>query len=157
MENAESDSGRQPARLRRTPSWLITQTATLTHRLVSAALAEEGATRYQYAVLAALDEYGSTSQAELGRRCRIDRSDIVATVNDLVADAFVERRRDPGDRRQNLITLTAAGRRRMERIAAVLAAVQDDLVGVLSDAERTAFVAALQRILDARAGGDTGD
>lgn len=78
----EGGSRSQPDRLRQTPSWLITQTATLTHRLVGAALTDIGATRYQYAVLAA-GEFGPISQAEIGRRCHIDRSDVVATLNEL--------------------------------------------------------------------------
>ncbi len=134
------------------PSWLITQTATLTNRLVSAALAEVGATRYHYAVLAALDEFGPTSQAELGRRCHIDRSDIVATVNDLVEGRYVERRQDSADRRQNLITLTNTGQQRLEHIASVLDTTQAHLLGDIPKPEREAFVTTLRRILDHHAG-----
>jgi len=152
VEDTEGASGQQPARLRQTPTWLITQTATLTHRLVSMALAAVGATRYHYAVLSALDEFGSTSQAELGRRCHIDRSDMVAAINDLTASLFVERRQDPSDRRQNLITLTDSGKRRLEQIASVLDGVQDDLLGPLGQNERDSLATTLRRILDHRAG-----
>lgn len=148
MNDIEGASGQQPARLRETPSWLITQTATLTHRVVSVALAGIGATRYHYAVLAALEEFGPTSQAELGRRCHIDRSDIVATVNDLVQGRRVERRQDPADRRQNLITITDTGGQRLEDIAGVLDAAQSDLLGDLSENEREILITVLRRILD---------
>ncbi|WZH36874.1 MAG: MarR family transcriptional regulator [Microbacterium enclense] len=151
MEDIEGASGQQPARLRQTPSWLITQTATLTHRLVSTALGELGATRYHYAVLAALDEFGPTSQAELGRRCHIDRSDMVAALNDLTAGGFVERRQDPADRRQNLVTLTESGKRRLEHIGGVLDGIQDDLLGPLSAKERDTLATTLRRILDHQA------
>ncbi|MEV1174226.1 hypothetical protein [Nonomuraea sp. NPDC049784] len=53
---------------------LITQTATHAARLVSEALDMAGARRYHYALLATLEEFGPSSQAELGRRCAIDRS-----------------------------------------------------------------------------------
>ncbi|MCC2333547.1 MarR family winged helix-turn-helix transcriptional regulator [Cellulomonas wangsupingiae] len=151
MDEAEGASGTQPARLRATPSWLLTQAATLTQRVITTALAEVGATRYQYAVLAALEEFGPLSQAELGRRCHIDRSDIVATVNDLTAHDYADRRQDPGNRRQNLITLTDAGRRRLEQVAATLDAAQADLLSGLAQADRDALTSTLQRILDARA------
>ncbi|WP_202912156.1 MarR family winged helix-turn-helix transcriptional regulator [Nesterenkonia muleiensis] len=148
MEEIEGASALQPARLRQTPSWLITQTATLTNRLISAALTEAGATRYHYAVLAALEEFGPTSQAELGRRCHIDRSDIVATINNLVHERYVERRQDPADRRQNLITLTEAGQQRLQHIAGVLDGVQHDLLGHLAEREREALTTTLRTILD---------
>ncbi|KTS58871.1 hypothetical protein NS206_12700 [Microbacterium testaceum] len=151
MENVEGASGQQPVRLRQTPSWLITQTATLTHRLVSTALAEVGATRYHYAVLSALDEFGPTSQAELARRCHIDRSDMVAAINDLTAGHFVERRQDPADRRQNLVTLTDTGQGRLEQISDVLDGVQNDLLGSLGKNERDTLAATLRRVLDHQA------
>jgi DNA-binding MarR family transcriptional regulator len=151
VEHIEGAGGLQPARLRQTPSWLITQTATLTHRLVSTALGEVGATRYHYAALAALEEFGPISQAELGRRCHIDRSDMVAALNDLTAGGFVERRQDPADRRQNLVTLTESGKRRLEHIGGVLDGIQDDLLGPLSAKERDALATALRRVLDHQA------
>jgi DNA-binding MarR family transcriptional regulator len=155
VENVEGASGQQPARLRQTPSWLITQTATLTHRLVSTALAEVGATRYHYAVLSALDEFGPTSQAELARRCHIDRSDMVAAINDLTAGHFVERRQDPADRRQNLVTLTDTGQGRLEQISDVLDGVQNDLLGSLGKNERDTLAATLRRVLDHQATGSS--
>lgn len=155
MDDIEGATGQQPTRLRETPSWLITQTATLTHRLVSAALTEIGATRYHYAVLAALVEFGSTSQAELGRRCHIDRSDIVATINELVQEQYVERRQDRADRRQNLITLTDTGLQRLECIGGVLDAVQTDLLRGLTPHEQLTLVTTLRRVLDHHATGLT--
>lgn len=151
-EVVEGGSGLQPARLRQTPSWLLTQAATLTQRLVGAALAGIGATRYQYAVLAAVEEFGPISQAELGRRCHIDRSDIVATLNELAGHGHVDRKQDPRDKRQNLVTLTAAGRRRLEQIAQALDAAQSSLLGDLPEKHRLELMKALQHILDNQAG-----
>lgn len=144
----EGGSRLQPTRLRQTPSWLITQTATLAHRLIGATLAGVGATRYQYAVLAAVEEFGPISQAELGRRCHIDRSDIVATLNELAAHGHIDRKQDPDDRRQNLVTLTRSGRRRLEQIAQAVDAAQSSLLGELPEQRRTELVKSLQRILD---------
>ncbi len=80
MESAE---GVAPARLRALPSWLLNQSAIPANRLVTDRFAEVDARRYHYAVLAALAELGPHSQAALGRRCGIDRSDMVAAVNEL--------------------------------------------------------------------------
>ncbi|MFC3995638.1 MarR family winged helix-turn-helix transcriptional regulator [Nocardiopsis sediminis] len=125
-----------PARLQALTSRLLTRTATRTHRLVAGRLAEAGATRYHYSLLAAAAEFGPASQAELGRRCGLDRSDVVATVNELAAQDLVRRSPDPADRRRNTITITPAGTRALGRLDAVLADTQDELLAPLSPEER---------------------
>jgi DNA-binding MarR family transcriptional regulator len=144
----ESREGVVPSRLRALPSWLVNQTAVPANRLVTAALASADARRYHYKVLAALDEYGSASQAALSRRCAIDRSDMVATINELTERGFVERAPDPTDRRRNVITLTREGRSHLHKLDHLLADAQDELLAPLSPAERTQLVALLTRIVD---------
>lgn len=125
-----------PERLRTLPSWLLTQAATPAHRLVSERLATVGARGYHFRLLATLDEFGPASQATLGRRSGIHLSDVVATLNELTDGGFVRRTPDPSDRRRNVITITPAGRRRLRKLADVLAAVQDELLTPLSESER---------------------
>jgi DNA-binding MarR family transcriptional regulator len=137
-----------PARLRNTPSRLVTQTAVHAHRLVAQGLAAAGAHRYHYALLAALEEFGPASQAELGRRGGMDRSDVVAAINELVDRKLVRRTPDPSDRRRNTITITVTGRRQLRRLDGVLAGIQDDLLEPLSGAERTQLTRLLTRVLD---------
>ncbi|GAB3935357.1 hypothetical protein GCM10027614_09950 [Micromonospora vulcania] len=98
-----------PAGLRTTPSWLLNQTASHAGRLVSEGFAAHDLRGYHARLLAALAEDGPSSQADLGRRCGIDRSDVVAAINDLVGRGFVVRAPDPADRRRNVINLTDAG------------------------------------------------
>lgn len=95
-----------PAHLTAKPSWLLTQVAVHAHRLASEGFGEVGARGYHYRILAALDEFGVASQAELGRRCNMDRSDVVAAINELAGRDHVERTPDPDDRRRNRVTLT---------------------------------------------------
>jgi DNA-binding MarR family transcriptional regulator len=142
------DSRSAPARLRAQPSWLINQVALPANRLVSEGLARAGLRRHHYSLLAALDEVGPASQAELSRRTTIDRSDMVATVNGLAAEGYVERSPDPADRRRNVITLTPAGRRQLRRLDALLADVQDELLAPLSPTDRAQLVALLTRLAD---------
>ncbi|WP_067450617.1 MarR family winged helix-turn-helix transcriptional regulator [Actinomadura macra] len=138
----------QPARLLRTPSWLINLTSTHSHRLVSEGFAAAGARGYHYRLLAALDEYGPASQAALGRHTGIDRSDVVAALNELAAKDLIERSPDPADRRRNIITITAAGSRHLEQLDRVLASVQDELLAPLSAPERTRLVELLTRVVE---------
>jgi DNA-binding MarR family transcriptional regulator len=146
--NPTDDQPARPARVRAKPSWLLNQAAIPASRLVAGALARADARRHHYVLLAALDEVGSASQAELSRRTMIDRSDMVATVNELAEQELVERAADPTDRRRNVVTLTTAGRRKLRRLDTLLTKVQDDLLAPLSPAERDEFVRLLTRVVD---------
>ena len=137
-----------PSRLRGLPSWLLNQAALPAQRLVAEALRSMGAQRAHVSVLAALDEFGPASQADLGRRCGIDRSDMVALINDLSRRGLVRREPDPADRRRNVITVTADGRDRLAAMDAALADVQDALLAPLSAIERRRLVALLTQIVD---------
>ncbi|GAA4461194.1 MarR family winged helix-turn-helix transcriptional regulator [Phytohabitans houttuyneae] len=129
------------------PSWLLTQTATHAGRLVSEGLAAVDARGYHFRVLTTLDELGPASQATLGRRSGIHLSDLVATINELADQGFVERSPDPEDRRRNVVTLTAAGRRQLRRLDKQLVQVQDQLLAPLSPEERVEFARLLTRLL----------
>lgn len=148
MPPMESREGVVPSRLRALPSWLVNQTAVPANALVSAAFDSVEARRHHYKVLAALDEYGPASQATLGRRCGIDRSDMVATINELTERGFVQRAPDPADRRRNVITLTRAGRGHLRQLDRLVGRAQDELLVPLSPAERTQLVDLLTRIVD---------
>ncbi|MBF6351714.1 MULTISPECIES: MarR family winged helix-turn-helix transcriptional regulator [Nocardia] len=136
------------SRLHSLPTRLINQTALLADRATEQAMAGTGSRRYHYAVLTTLHEGGASSQAELGRRTGIDRSDIVAVLNDLVARGFVERATDPGDRRRNIVNLAEPGRDHLRELDRRLDLAQQDLLAALSAAERRTLVALLGRILD---------
>ncbi|WP_446214867.1 MarR family winged helix-turn-helix transcriptional regulator [Micromonospora sp. IBHARD004] len=141
-----------PARLRATPSWLLTQTAAHAAHLVADGLGALDARGYHYRLLAALEEHGPASQADLGRRCGIDRSDVVAVLNELAAKNLVVRAPDPADRRRNVITLTDAGRRELRRMGETLDRVQDTLLAPLSGPERDQLTRLLTTLLDHHAG-----
>jgi MarR family transcriptional regulator, lower aerobic nicotinate degradation pathway regulator len=149
MENAP---GRAPERLRNLPSRLINLASMPANRLSNQALAAAGARRYHYALLAALDEFGPASQAALGRRIGVDRSDMVATVNELAERKLVERSPDPSDRRRNVVTITPAGTRHLAELDRLTADAQDQLLAPLTTSERKQLVALLNRIIDHHAG-----
>jgi MarR family transcriptional regulator, lower aerobic nicotinate degradation pathway regulator len=137
-----------PTRLRRAPSWLIGQAAAHSHRLLTDRFAAAEARGHHYRLLAALEEFGATSQATLGRRTGIDRSDVVAAINQLAARELVERAPDAADRRRNVITLTPAGRRHLRRLDTVLGEIQEELLAPLSATERDEFARLLSRIVE---------
>ncbi|MFF8995665.1 MarR family winged helix-turn-helix transcriptional regulator [Streptomyces sp. NPDC014983] len=125
-----------PARLRAIPSRLLAGAAVVADRLVSERLAAEGARKWHFAVLVALAEAGAASQAELSRRTGIYRSDMVAVLNELADAECIRREPDPADRRRNVITLTPAGRRRLERLDTLIADAQRELLAPLTPGQQ---------------------
>lgn len=136
------------AQLAEMPGWLVGQASLFSHRLLTDRLAAEGARGYHYRLLAALEESGPISQADLGRRTGIDRSDVVAALDELDSDGLIARTPDPVDRRRNVVTVTAAGKRRLKKLHRIVDEVQDAFVAPLTAAERKTLVRLLGRIVD---------
>jgi MarR family transcriptional regulator, lower aerobic nicotinate degradation pathway regulator len=133
-------------RLARLPSRLLGQAALRADRLVADALAEEGVRRHHYAVLATLADHGPASQAELGRRLWIDRSDMHAVLADLERAGLVSRQRDAADRRRNVVAVTPAAAPALERLDARVAEAQATLLAPLDTGEREQLLDLLDRL-----------
>jgi DNA-binding MarR family transcriptional regulator len=148
----EAEEARQqydpPRRLRQLPSWLSGQVARKAERLVSEALAQEGARRQHFTVLTSLAEQGEASQATLGRRLSIDRSDLHAILNELERDGLVKRIRDEQDRRRNVVALTPRGTAALRRLDRRIDAAQNALLEPLSASDRRELRRLLEAILD---------
>ncbi|WP_232663157.1 MarR family winged helix-turn-helix transcriptional regulator [Pseudonocardia sp. TRM90224] len=137
-----------PGRLTRLPSWLVGQVAAAAGRLVADALAAEGLRRQHFAVISALAERGASSQASLGRRLLIDRSDMHALLGDLDERGLVARVRDEQDRRRMLVELTSEGTALLTNLDTRIDAAQDALMAPLSTEERNTLQELLTRVLD---------
>jgi DNA-binding MarR family transcriptional regulator len=144
-ERAEYDP---PRRLRQLPSWLSGQVASKAQRLVGEALAQEGARRQHFVLLTSLAEQGPASQATLGRRLWIDRSDLHAILNELEGDGLVERVRDSQDRRRNVVVLTPRGRTALKRLDKRVDGAQDALLKPLSATDRRELRRLLEQLVD---------
>jgi DNA-binding MarR family transcriptional regulator len=139
-----------PKRLSRLPSWLASQLARRGATLVAESLAREGVRRQHFTILTSLAEQGAASQAALGRRLWIDRSDLHTLLAELERDGLVARVRDPEDRRRNVVTLTAAGKTLLRRLDKRVDAAQAALLEPLSAAERRDVISLLARVVSHR-------
>jgi DNA-binding MarR family transcriptional regulator len=105
----------------------------------------------QAAVLGRLDRCGPQSVSDLAAAERVRPQSMAQTVGDLEADALVERKPDPDDRRRALVNLTAAG---LAQIEADRAARESWLVKALEELPGTdretieRAVAILDRLAD---------
>lgn len=147
MNPAAGGAGQTPQRLRQRPTWLINRAHGVSYKLLSEGFSAAGSHGYQYRLLAALAEFGPSSQADLGRSTGTDRSDVVAALNDLAEQGLVKRSPDASDRRRNTVSITAAGNRRLAALDVVLDGVQEELLSPLSKAERQQLVTLLTRLL----------
>src|SRR5438552_16811444 len=84
---------RTPARVKDRPTWLISRTFARSSGLLAAGFESHGRglRSYHYRLLAALDEWGPASQADLGRGTGIDRSDVTAALSELDSCRLVDR------------------------------------------------------------------
>ena len=128
------------------PTWLLSRANARSQGLLTEAFGAEGVRGYHFRLLAALDQYGPASQADLGRHTGIDRSDVVAAVNELVERGLARREHDHADRRRNVITLTMRGADTLERLDAVLDDVQNTLLAPLTSRERETLVRLLAKL-----------
>jgi DNA-binding MarR family transcriptional regulator len=128
------------------PTWLLSRANARSQRLLADAFAAEGVRGYHFRVLAALDEHGPASQADIGRWTGIDRSDVVAMVDDLVARGLACREPDLADRRRNIITISKRGSVALERLDGILDDVQDAVLAPLTVSERRSLVRLLGKL-----------
>jgi MarR family transcriptional regulator, lower aerobic nicotinate degradation pathway regulator len=130
----------------------VGQLAAVAARLVADALARDGLRRQHYVVLSALAERGAASQAALGRRLSIDRSDMHALLDGLERDGLLARVRDAHDHRRILIDLTPAGARVLKRLEKRVDAAQAALLAPLSATDRRELNRLLTHLVDYHSG-----
>ena len=78
----------------------------------------------------------SCLQQGLGQTLMLDPNNCVLLLNDLDERGYVERRRDPADRRRHIVEITPAGVAALEEAERKLETLEDEVLGNLSQAER---------------------
>ena len=101
--------GQPPAEMAGHLGYLLKHVQLRFFELSAAALAPAGINGREAAVLRAIDNPHPLAQGEIARRMGIDRTTMVALIDDLQERGLVQRRQDPDDRRKNVVELTDAG------------------------------------------------
>jgi DNA-binding MarR family transcriptional regulator len=115
--------------------------------LVGAALAPLGIDGRQWAALLCLEDQRRSSQAELARWLGIDRTTMVALIDDLETKGLVERRPHTDDRRKNTVELTAAGRDVRRRAARLVDDCERRFLAALTERQAQQLRRALQAVI----------
>lgn len=102
----------------------------------------------QFAALTVLDQRPRASQRELGRVLDLDRSTIADLVTRMVRRGLIERERDGGDRRRNVLQLTSAGRDELAHLRPRVEAIEPTLTAGLRPRERDELRRLLHRMLE---------
>ena len=117
-------------------------------RLSLEALAPLGLGVKSVGALTVLQAEGPLSQRRLAERQGIDRTTMVAVVDELERLGAVERRKDPADRRANALHITSRGRRLLTRARTAVAGAEEAFLAPLPPAEQQRLRAALRRLVE---------
>ncbi|HEY8315966.1 MAG TPA: MarR family winged helix-turn-helix transcriptional regulator [Gaiellaceae bacterium] len=148
--SAQISEPRQPAAL---PEELRACTVFLLGRvgwaMKTAAIEEferSGFSPYQYSVLAVLSEGEKETQATIADTLRLDRGQLVGILDELEEAGMIARRRDEHDRRRHVVSLTPTGKKRLVKMRALVAQIEDSFLGALDRDERAALHDVLLRV-----------
>jgi DNA-binding MarR family transcriptional regulator len=134
----------------RLPEELVASTTFLLKRLgfaakerAMAAFEETGLHPYHHAILILLGEGSPETQGSIADALGYDRGQLVGLLDELEEHELVERRRDPKDRRRQVVRLTSEGKRMLRRLRALARQIEDEFLAPLSDDERASLHALL--------------
>ncbi|PFG27983.1 transcriptional regulator [Corynebacterium renale] len=114
-----------PAALLESPSFQLERIRRRTRDEVEAVLAKHHTSLREYWVLTCLADSQASSQSALGDLLVIDASDMVRLIDGLQAHGWVQRDRDPKDRRRQIVTCTKKGEKAQKELAALVQKGED--------------------------------
>ena len=101
-----------------------------------------------YWVMTFLEDHDGIAQHELGDAFMLDANNAVLLLNELETAGYIERRRNPEDRRRHLVFVTDDGRAAVSRAREAVSQSEDRVLAKLSDHEREKLRALLVKALE---------
>jgi DNA-binding MarR family transcriptional regulator len=128
---------------------LLTRLARVVHRRSTEQLL--GMRVKQFATLCFVRDRGGVLQSDLADALYMDANNLVLLLNDLEARGWIERRRDPEDRRRHIVEVTPSGERAIERAEHSMESIEEDVLSGLSGKERETLRRLLAKALEQQA------
>ena len=110
------------------------------------ALGEDGFAPRVFSALSLIVEFPDITQSDLARKLGIERSGLVAIIDELESRGFVLRQPVPGDRRVQALSPTEAGKAAYFSAREVVLAHEKELLSHLSPEEIEILIGLLQKI-----------
>src|SRR5215472_14274826 len=143
---APEESQVLPPSMRDRIPFLLYRAAEQSHSLANDMLARTGLTARQVGILTLVIELEPMTQRALGDLLRIDRTTMVALIDDLEGKGFVVRQRHPRDRRAFLVWPTESGRAAKVEAIGILDEQKRYFLAPLTAAEQQQLGALLKRL-----------
>jgi MarR family transcriptional regulator, organic hydroperoxide resistance regulator len=125
----------------------------LLHRLLRRILAAEtellaaqAVEMWDYSVLVALETGPAQTQARLAAAIGRDKTRLIPSLDRLAERELVVREPDPADRRNRVVSITAAGREVLGACRGAIRAMEAELLADVPDADRAAFRRTLEQL-----------
>src|SRR3954451_2826413 len=127
---------RIPEELISSPVFLLKRLGFKAKELHFDAYSEAGIHPYHYAVLATLAEGERETQGAIADALDYDRGQLVGILDELEEQGLVERRRDPEDRRRQVVVMTQAGKKTLVKVRTVAQQLDEDFLAPLTAEQR---------------------
>src|SRR3954468_19096202 len=102
-----------------------------------------GVTGQHYAVMLVLEEGVRETQGTIADGLGYDRSVLVGLLDELEERGYVERKRDPADRRRHLVRMTDAGKQAVDTLRGVMDMLDREFLAPLDPNQRETLHALL--------------
>src|SRR5690242_9730899 len=142
---ADQEDG-YPRALSSRVGFLLAQAHMAARARADRALDGVGLTMKGFAALATLISDGPISQRRLSRRIRMDPATMVDVIDSLEESGYIERRRNPADRREYALQPTAKGRALFVRADRAIVEAERHTAAKLSTTETRTLKDLLERI-----------
>ena len=97
---------------------------------------DAGVHPYHYAILATLAEGERETQGAIADALGYDRGQLVGLLDELEEAGLVERRRDPDDRRRQVVVMTPAGKKMLTKMRTLAQTLDDEFLAPLTPDQR---------------------
>ncbi len=146
VDAAPVATGLDQTRLKRLIGYNLRRAEVAMRGRVARALESEDVRAVEYSILSLVVDNAEVTHKDLGEALAVKRPNMVKLVERLEARGLVSRSGMPRDRRNHLLALTPAGRELLARLDARLEALEVEVFGSWSEAERRSLKELLARL-----------